>query len=224
MKLRDLARSSGDPKSFIPAFHLLRSRFRSQETSRRSRKSYESVHTMSSTPFLLTFLLQQTIVVIVLGTLCRPCHPGSRVKFPIRTYHRDQYVRKRTCYRPAFLHFLILEQNQRKTYREVLIAGDLSQENVNQVTIRFEEYKVSRAVNEFKSACSDTLPRTFPKRGPCSHMVEARLTPLSSFTATTPSTSPNLVCPSLSLAGLGLELSIYRSWPGQRIPQTTLFR
>ena len=43
MKLRDLARGSSNPTSFMPAFHIFRSRFRNLETSRRSRKSYESV-------------------------------------------------------------------------------------------------------------------------------------------------------------------------------------
>ena len=41
MKLRDLARSSGDPKSLMSAFHIFRSRFGNRETARRSRKSYE---------------------------------------------------------------------------------------------------------------------------------------------------------------------------------------
>ena len=43
MKLRDLARGSSNPTSFMPAFHIFRSRFKNRETSRRSRKSYESV-------------------------------------------------------------------------------------------------------------------------------------------------------------------------------------
>ena len=207
MKLRDLARSSSDPKSFTPAFHLLHSRIGSQRTSRRSRKSHESVPMVSSVLRLLT-LLQQTTVVTALGVLCRPCYPGSRIKFPIRTYHRNQYVRKRTCRRPASLHFLIFEQNQHKAYHEVLIAGDLSQEDIDRATIQLGESKVSRAVNGFGSACSNTVSRTFLEYGPCSHMVEASQTPPSSFTAMTLSTSPNRVRPSSSPAGLGLGLSI----------------
>jgi len=222
MKLRDLARSAGDP-GFTPAFHLFRSRFRSRGTSRRSRKSYESVPVVSSDLRLLT-LLQRAAVVVVLGILRRPCHPGSCVKFPIRTYHRNQYVRKRTCHRHAsFLHFPIFEQNQRKSYREVLIAGDLSQEDIGQATTQLGEFQVSMTVNGFWSTCSDTVPRTLPIHGPCSHMAEVCPTPPSSFTAATPSTSPNRVCPSLSLAVLGLGLSINRRLPVRRIPRTILF-
>ena len=145
MKLRDLARSAGDP-GFTPAFHLFRSRSRSQETSRRSRKSYESVSVVPSDLRLLT-LLQQTTVVVVLGILRRPCNPRSCVKLPIRTYHRDQYVRKRTYHRHAiFLHFPIFEQNQRNSYREVLIAGDLSQEDIGQATTQLGVSQVSRTM------------------------------------------------------------------------------
>ena len=43
MKLRDLAGSSRNPTSFMPAFRILWSRFGNRETARRSRKSYESV-------------------------------------------------------------------------------------------------------------------------------------------------------------------------------------
>ena len=43
MKLRDLARGSGNPTSFMPAFHIFRSRFGNQETTRRPHTSHESV-------------------------------------------------------------------------------------------------------------------------------------------------------------------------------------
>jgi len=43
MKLRDLARGSSSPTSFMPALYIFRSRLRNGGTSRRSRKSYESV-------------------------------------------------------------------------------------------------------------------------------------------------------------------------------------
>jgi len=56
MKLRDLARSSGDPKSFTSALHLLRSRLGNQETARGSRKSYEFVPRSTPTLHLLTLL------------------------------------------------------------------------------------------------------------------------------------------------------------------------
>jgi len=46
--------------------------------------------------------------------------------------------------RPAlFLYFLILEQNQRKVYREVFIAGDLSQDDVARATAQLGAFQVS---------------------------------------------------------------------------------
>ena len=48
IKLRDLNKGSSDPKSFMPAFHILRSRLGNQGAARRSRKSYESVPKSSS--------------------------------------------------------------------------------------------------------------------------------------------------------------------------------
>ena len=57
MKLRDLARGSANPTSFMPALHILRSRFMDREADRRSRKSYESVPRSSpTTPYVLTSL------------------------------------------------------------------------------------------------------------------------------------------------------------------------
>ena len=53
-----------------------------------------------------------------------------------------------------------------------------------------------------------TRTRTLWKNCTCSHMAKAFLKLQSSFTATTPSTSPNLACPSSSPAVLGLGLSI----------------
>ena len=131
MKLRDLARSSSNPTSFMPAFHTLWSRFGNRGTARCSRKLYESVPGSSSAPRLLT-LLQQTTVVPVLGALHPPRHPGSAVTFPIRTHHGDRNLCPRACHRPASSYFLMFEQNQDKVYHEVLIAGDLSKEDVVQ--------------------------------------------------------------------------------------------
>ena len=132
MKLRDLARGSSNPTSFMPAFHVFRSRFRNRETSKRSRKSYESVLRSLSAPPLLT-LLQQTTVVSVPRVLCHPRHPGSCVTFPIRTYHGYQNLCDRTCHTPVclmcFPAFPNFEQSQSKVYREVLITGDLTQED-----------------------------------------------------------------------------------------------
>ena len=132
MKLRDLARTSRSSTSIMPVFYIFRSRFGNQETARRSRKTYEFVPGLSS-PLRLFTLLQQSTMVPVLGILYHPRHPGFPVTFPIWSYHGDRYIRKRTCSRPtSFLDFLIFEQNQNKVYREVLIAGDLSEENASQ--------------------------------------------------------------------------------------------
>jgi len=106
---------------------------------------------------------------------------------------------------------LIPEQNERKVYREVLIAGDLTKEDVYEAAVQFVEFQVSQLANgTLARHCtgSNTVPRTLPGHGPCSRMVEARLTPQSSLTAMTPSTSLNQVCPSSSLAALVLGLSI----------------
>jgi len=47
--------------------------------------------------------------------------------------------------RPAFsLYLLTFEQNQRKVYREVLIAGDLSQDDVARATAQLGAFQVSR--------------------------------------------------------------------------------
>ena len=132
MKLRDLKRGSGNPTSFMPAFHILRSRFRNKDTARRSRKSYESVPKSSSALHLLT-LLQQATMVPVLRILRHPRYSGSHVTFHIRSHHGDRNFRPRACHRlAASLCFLSIEQNQRKAYHEVLIAGDLSEADISQ--------------------------------------------------------------------------------------------
>jgi len=132
MKLRDLARGSRNPTSFMPAFHIFRSRLWNRETSRRSRRSYEFVPRLSSALHFLT-LLQQTAMVPILRILRRPRRPGSPVTLPIRTDHRDQDFRRCTYHKLASKFSpLIPEQNQRNAYREVLIAGDLSEEDVSQ--------------------------------------------------------------------------------------------
>ena len=64
MKLRDLSRGSHNPTSFMPAFRGCRSRFGSRETSRCSRKSYESVPRLSSALYVLTLLQQPTVVPV----------------------------------------------------------------------------------------------------------------------------------------------------------------
>ena len=93
MKLRDLTRGSSSPTSFMPAFHIFRSRFWNRETSRHSRESYEFVHAFSSALSILT-PLQQATMGPVLSFLHRPRHPGSYVTLPIRT-HIETFVRVR---------------------------------------------------------------------------------------------------------------------------------
>ena len=110
MKLRDLARTSGNPTSFTPAFHIFWSRFGNRDQiSKRSRGTYEFVLGSSSALLLLT-LLQQTTMVTVLDTLRCSRHPSSPVTLPIRAHHRDQNVCRCTCHRPVpSLYFLIPE-------------------------------------------------------------------------------------------------------------------
>ena len=133
MKLCDLARSSGDPKSVMSALHLFRSRFGNRGAPKRLRKLHESVPRSSSALRLLT-LLQQATMVPVPGILHSPRHPGSRVNFPIWTHHSDRNFRPRACRGPASLCFLICEQDQSNVFHEVLIAGDLSSDDVVQAT------------------------------------------------------------------------------------------
>ena len=142
MKLRDLARSSSNSTSFLPAFHILRSRFKNREASRLLHKPYESVPTSSPILPSLT-LVQQTTMIPIPSILRRPRHPGSPITFPVRTYHRDRNFRQCMCYRPISLRFLTFEQSQSYAYREVLIAGDLSQEDL-EATNRLWENAVSR--------------------------------------------------------------------------------
>ena len=129
MKLRDLARSSNDPTSFLPALHIFLSRFWNRGTAARSRRPYESVSRSSSAPRFLT-LMQQTVMVPLRSILRPPRRPGTPDTIPIRAHREDRNFCPRTCHIPASLCFLILEQNQSKVYREVLIAGDLSQDDL----------------------------------------------------------------------------------------------
>jgi len=72
-------------------------------------------------------------VVPIHSILCHPRHPGSLVALHIGTHCGDQSFRPRTYHKSASkLGFLIHEQNQREVYSEVLIAGDLSEEDISQ--------------------------------------------------------------------------------------------
>ena len=103
MKLRDLARGSGNPTSVMPALHMFRSRFGNRGTSKRSRGSYEYAHSPPSALCLLT-LPQQATVAPVLGFLHRPRRPGSSVTLPIRTYRGDRNFCPRTYHGPTSSH------------------------------------------------------------------------------------------------------------------------
>jgi len=127
----------------MPALYIFWSRLGNRETTRRSRKSYESVAVLSSALPLLT-LLQPTAVVPVHRILHRHRRLGSTVTFPVRTRRGDQNFRPRMSRRPASLYLLIFEQNQRKVYHEVLIAGDLSNEDVSRAGAQFPSFVVSR--------------------------------------------------------------------------------
>jgi len=71
-------------------------------------------------------------MVLVLNILRRPHHSGSGIAIHIWSYYGDRNFRPRACHIPASLCFLSFEQNQRKAYYEVLIAGDLSEEDIRQ--------------------------------------------------------------------------------------------
>jgi len=141
MKLRDLARGSRSSTSFAPAFHVLRSRFGNRETARQSWESYESVPRSSpTTPHILTSL-QQTTMVPLSRMLHRRRHPSSPLTLSARTHHGDQTFHQRTCHWLVSLYFLIFEQNQSKVYREVLIAGDLTSDDVQQADYNLWEFQ-----------------------------------------------------------------------------------
>ena len=160
MKLRNLARSSSNPTSFLPALHIFLSRFGSRGTARRSRKSYEFVLTSFSNLRFLT-LLQQATVVTVLRILYRPRRPGSPATFPIRTHHEDRNFRPRACHGFASVYLLIFEQNQHGSYREVLVAGDLSQKDLGRAGDQVV-FQVSRLQTDFDLPVLTTYQGYFP--------------------------------------------------------------
>ena len=83
-------------------------------------------------------------MVPILSILCGPYHPGPPVTFPIRAHHEDRNFRPCASHGLDSLHFLILEQGQRKVYREVLIAGDLSMDDVSSAASELGAYQVSQ--------------------------------------------------------------------------------
>jgi hypothetical protein len=56
----------------------------------------------------------------------------------------DTFIRVRAAGSPLSFAFLTFEQNQRKEYREVLISGDLSQDDVGRATDQLGAFQVSR--------------------------------------------------------------------------------
>jgi hypothetical protein len=56
----------------------------------------------------------------------------------------DTFVRVRATDSQLRSSLLIFKQNQREIYREVLIAGDLSQEDVSNAINQFWAFKVSQ--------------------------------------------------------------------------------
>ena len=76
------------------------------------------------------------------GVLRHPRHPESPVTLPIWTYHGHRNFCRCTCRGPAsFMHFLILGQNRRRTYHEVLVTGDLSEEDLQWMTPAELQYR-----------------------------------------------------------------------------------
>ena len=73
-----------------------------------------------------------------------PSRPSSLPPFPIWPYHDDRNLHSSaTRGPPSSLCFLTFEQNQRTTYREVLITGDLSPDDISRATERTSALKVS---------------------------------------------------------------------------------
>jgi hypothetical protein len=161
-----------------------------------------SLH-LSSVPRHL-ILLQQSTVVPFHRVFHRPRYPGSHVTVPIMNI--ETFVRVRTTDLPLSRAFLSFEQDQHMVYREVLIAGDLSREDVDRATAQLGAFQVSQAIG--LSTRVPTLSRVLPKRGPCSRMAQASQITPSFLTATKPCISPNQVSRNSSLAVLGLVFSM----------------
>lgn len=108
---------------------------------------------------------------------------------------------------PSLYIVLTFEQNQRTTYHEVLVTGDLSQDDVSRATDQLGAFQVGWPHYD-PSVPVLTIPRTLPKHGRCFHMAEAPQIPSSLFKKTIPCILPNQVCPSspLGVPDLGLSM------------------
>jgi hypothetical protein len=126
MKLRDLARNSQNPTSFLPAFRIFLSRFGNRETARCSRKSYDK------RPW--SIFIGFFIVLAILGPL-----------LPF-----------------LFGRIMVIEtfvRNQRRAYREVLIAGDLSQDDVDRANAQlgaFQDFAQTWTLLPYGRSAPDT--------------------------------------------------------------------
>ena len=74
----------------------------------------------------------------------------------------ETFVRVRPAHLPLSCPFLTFEQNQRMVYHEVLVAGDLSQDDVNRATAQLGAFQVSRVQKD--------LPVFTPCQGLCPNM------------------------------------------------------
>jgi len=147
IKFHDLARISRNPTNFLPALRILLSRLGNREMARNSRRSYEFVFRSSPVPHNLIFLYSCSKrpwslflgLFIVLAVLV-PMLPFLFGRIMVI----ETYVRVRVTDLPPSRASLTSEQNQRNVYREVLIAGDLSQEDVDRAASQLGAFQVSR--------------------------------------------------------------------------------
>jgi len=79
---------------------------------------------------------------------------GSHVTFPHWAYHGHPNLGPREFHRSvpfSSIRFMLFEQNQRMVYREILIAGDLSKDDVERATNQFKAFEVSLRIIGFES-------------------------------------------------------------------------
>ena len=168
MKLGDLARSSQTPTSFLSGFWILLSRFKSKNTSSDSRGSYESVFISTSVPRHLTFCSKRPwSLFIVFFTVLAVLAPSLPFLFG-RIMRIETFTRVRPTALPLPCVFLTFGQNQRMKYREVLITGDLSPDDISRATERIAGFNVSQPYLDQRMPVL-TTPRTTPEGGHCFH-------------------------------------------------------
>jgi hypothetical protein len=207
MKLGVLARTSQNPTSLLSALWIFLWRFWSPEIARGPRKSsYESVfiHLLSCA---ISYSCSRRHWSLFIGFFIALATLGPMLPFLLgRIMDIETFVCVRITVLPLSLAFLSFEQNQHMVYSEVLIAGDLSQEDVDRATAQLGAFQVSQAV--VLRSHVPTVSRVLPRRGPCSRMAQASQITSSSLTATKQCISPNQVSHNSSLAVLGLVISM----------------